>query len=297
MKSNTTLQNSYGVDTKSTSAANLAYGVERMNDYIRKLLAIADWPFLHRLRTATTIASTSFVELPYDIDQVESVFVAVGTTRHTPRPAPSRKFWDELHYSDQTSDTPEYWFVYNGQLGLWPRPATSGNTISINCKVRVTDLQLADLTSQTVSIANADETVTGSGTSWFRGIAGFWLKIAPNTSSATTSGDGEWYEIASVTSTTALELAKEYNGGTVASGTATIGQMPLLPEAFHDLPEMYAAYRYWQKEIDPRADGFRAMLDDGQARLFQAYSLSDLSMVIDDGDEHEPTNPNLVISL
>src|SRR3990167_3495079 len=115
MKSYTNLRTAYGVDTKNTATANLTKGDEWMNDFHRRLLSKVDWPFLHRLRTATTVASTTFVNLPYDVDQVESVFVTVGTTRHSPKPAPSRKFWDELHYSVQTSDTPEFWFVYNGE--------------------------------------------------------------------------------------------------------------------------------------------------------------------------------------
>ena len=108
MKSYTTLRNLYGVDTKNASSVNLSYGDQMMNDFHRRLLAKADWPFLHKLRTASTVANTTFVALPYDVDQVESIFVTVGTTRHTPRPAPSRKFWDELHYSVQTSDIPQW---------------------------------------------------------------------------------------------------------------------------------------------------------------------------------------------
>src|SRR3990167_9150868 len=115
MKSYTNLRTAYGVDTKNTATANLTKGDEWMNDYHRRLLAKADWPFLHRLRTATTVASTTFVNLPYDIDQVESVFVTVSDTRHTPKPAPSREFWDQLHYNTYNSDIPEYLFVYNGQ--------------------------------------------------------------------------------------------------------------------------------------------------------------------------------------
>src|SRR3990167_5567570 len=99
MKSFTTLRNAYGVDTKNTTAANLTQGDEWINDYHRRLLSKADWPFLHRLRTATTVASTTFVDMPYDVDQVESVFVTVSSTRYSPKPAPSREFWDDLHYS------------------------------------------------------------------------------------------------------------------------------------------------------------------------------------------------------
>lgn len=297
MKSYTTLRNLYGVDTKNASSVNLSYGDQMMNDFHRRLLAKADWPFLHKLRTASTVANTTFVALPYDVDQVESIFVTVGTTRHTPRPAPSRKFWDELHYSVQTSDIPQWWFVFNGELGLWPRPATSSNVISINAKIRVIDLNTADITSTTITtLANASAALTVSGGLTTQ-MAGWWIR--PTYSTTANTGDGLWYEIGSVTNATTATLVRNYGGVSIAAGTAacTIAQMPLLPEAFHDLPELYASYKYWLKEKDERASGFKDSLQDGINTLFTTYGFNDLSMVIDDGEDRSLINPNLTISL
>jgi len=298
MKSFTTLRNLYGVDTKNTTTANLSYGDEIMNDFYRKLLAKADWPFLHRLRTATTVASTTFVALPYDVDQVESVFVTVGTTRYNPRPAPNRQFWDRLHYSVQTSDTPQYWFVYNGEIGLWPRPSTAGNTISLNAKVRVIDLNTADITTTTITtLANASTALTVSAGLTVQ-MAGFWIR--PTYATTANSGDGNWYELSSVTNATTGTLVRNYGGTSIAAGTAacTIAQISLLPEAFQDLPELFAAYKYWSKEKDSRAADFKSMLNEGISGLFNAYGFNDLSMVVDSGDDDASIiNPNLTISL
>lgn len=298
MKSYTTLRDLYGVDTKNTSAANLSYGDQIMNDFIRRLLSKADWPFLHRLRTATTVASTTFVNLSYDIDLVESIFVTVGSTRYNPKPAPSRGFWDKLHYSVQTSDTPEYWFVFDGQLGLWPRPTSSGNTISINAKIKAIDLNTADITGSTITtLANASAALTVSAGLTTQ-MVGFWIR--PTFSTTANKGDGHWYEISSVTNATTATLVRNYGGVSIAAGTAacTIAQLPLLPESSHDLPEIYAAYRYWSKEKDiERSAEFKAMLSDGVTTLFQSYGVNDLSMVIDDGEDGEILNPNLVINL
>ena len=59
MKSFTAARNTYGVDTKNTVAANLTQGDEWQNDFHRRLLSKADWPFLHRTRTLTTVAPSS----------------------------------------------------------------------------------------------------------------------------------------------------------------------------------------------------------------------------------------------
>lgn len=298
MKSFTQLRTDYGVDTKNTSSANLTTGDGWMNDFQRKLLARGDFPFMHRLRTATTQASTTFVPMPYDVDLVESVFVTVGSTRYNPKPAPNRNFWDKLHYSTITSDTPEYWFPYNGQIGLWPRPATAGNIISINCKIRVIDMTIADITSSTITTATIGSTNMvlsgGLGTN----MAGFWIR--PTFGTVSNVGDGLWYEISSVTSGTQTTLVRTYGGLTITSGTAasTIAQMSLLPEAFQDLPEVYASWRYWAKEKDvERTALYKDLLISGVQEFATTYSVGDLSMVIDDGEDRSLLNPNLTITL
>lgn len=301
MKSYTTLRNLYGDFTKNTNSANLEFGDEIINDQIRTLLAKKDYQFVHRLRTATTSASTTFVELPYDMEQVESVFVTVGSTRYNPKPAPNRYFWDQLHYSTYDSDYPEYWIVYDGQLGLWPAPSSAGNTISINGKVRVVDLNIADYTTGTVDeITNGSSTVNGSGTTWTTPMTGRWMRIT-HSDTAASSGDHQWYEIASVTDSTTIELVKNYAGTTLSAGAGAayvIGQMPLLPENFHDMPVYGAAAIYWYKENDmKRGDRFQAVHDNKMESFLTQYTDEESNMVIDHGDDERLINPNLTIEL
>ena len=383
-KSFTQLRNTYGVDTKNTSSANLTQGDEWQNDFHRKILAKADWPFLHRPRTMTTYdpdsvftaattdicaatdtimtftgtkvrftttdtlpaglsvdtdyylifqsattfkvatslanafagtavditdtgAGTHTVEvkdefqlLPYDVDLVESVSVDVSDTLYTPDPSPSKKEWDKLHYTDYTSDIPTKWFVRDGKFALWPRPATSGNIIGLNTKIRVPDLNVADYTTGTVDIiTNGSVKVTGDSTVWTTPMVGRWLRVT-HSNTAASSGDGEWYRIAAVESATILYLDRPYGGRSLTTGAAatyTIGQMGLLPEAFQDLPEIYGAYRYWSKEKDERANGFKVLLDEGVSDLFISYGFNDLSMVVDEGDDDFMINPNSTIKL
>src|SRR3990167_3371090 len=208
MKSYSTLRTSYGIDTKNTSTANLSRGDEVMNDFHRKLISKVDWPFVHRLRTATTVASVTFVTMPYDVDLVESVFVTVGSTRHIPRPAPSRDFWDELHYSQSNSDTPEYWFSYNGEIGLWPQPSSSANTISINAKIRAVDLNIADYGITISTLTNGSQSMVISTGTLTTPMAGMWVRPL-HSITTDTSGDGVWYEISSVTSATQATLVRK----------------------------------------------------------------------------------------
>ena len=60
---------------------------------------------------------------------------------------------------------------------------------------------------------------------------------------------------------------------------------------------LYGAFRYWLKEKDERAVGFKELLFDGINELFKSYGVNDLSMVIDDGEDDFFINPNLSITL
>ena len=87
MKSYTTGRNLYGTLTKNSASANLTLGDQLANDDYRALCAMHDWPWLEKLRTLTTVASTQSYNLPYDCDQVRSVSVIVSSTRYTPKQA------------------------------------------------------------------------------------------------------------------------------------------------------------------------------------------------------------------
>lgn len=297
MKSLTTGKALYGVYTKDTSTVNLAFGVEVANDKYRHICSKRDWPFLERLRTLLTTTS-QFVNLPYDCDQVREVAVIVSSIRHVPKLCPSREMWDKLNQSTATSDIPEYYFVFAGQLGLWPIPATAGNTINVTQKSRVIDLAAADYTTGTiVSITNGATALVGSGTTWTSQMVGRYIKITPTDAAGT--GDGVWYEISAVPTATTITLVRAYGGTTIAAGSAayTIGQMVLLPEAFHDTLWKGAAADYWAKEADNRATFYQAQFDAEIKELERVWSSPTTNMVIDNGDEHAIINPNLTIQL
>jgi len=312
MKSYTQGRNFYGTLTKNTASANLLIGDEIANDDYRALCAMRDWPWLERLRTLSTVAATANVALPYDTDQVRAVAVIVSSKRYTPKPVPNQEFWDQLNAVTSTSDIPEWWFTLAGQLYLWPTPATSGNTINVVQKTRVIDLNRADYTTgniTTVATASGVTTITGSGVTWSTSMVGRYIRITNTDAAATLVGDGLWYEIASVPTSTTLTLVRAYGGTAIAAATAvyTIGQMPLLPEAFHDLPWLWSAGVYWQKEADERGEkylithgniGSGSNPSTGRVKLLESsWSSPTTDLVIDDGQDYAVLNSNLTISL
>lgn len=308
-KTYTTGRNLYGIWTKNTSPANLSYGDQVANDDYRHICAMRDWPFLERLRTVSTTAATQFTTLPYDCDQVREISVLpLGSTiRYTPVLISDRMKWDELNLVPFTSDIPEYYFVFAGQIGLWPTPTSTGNVISVVQKTKPIDLSITDVTGTTVaSIANGNTAMTVSG-GLTTLMAGMWISITYT--GAANTGDGQWYEISGIGSSTTLTLVRAYGGATITAGSAasTIAQLPLLPEAFHDLPWQWAAGTYWQKEADARAESFFDLhgmpaqgnqLATGRIKeLISAWSSPTTELVIDHGITKDIINPNLTVSI
>lgn len=302
MKSYSQLRTSYGVATKNTASTNLTNGDEWMNDSYKRICGLQDWPFLALTRNISTIASTQAYNLPYDTGQVRSIYVTVGSYRYVPREVSSREEWDRLNMVVVTSDIVTRFFVFNGQVLLYPTPASSSNIITVNSKRLVKDLSIADYTTgSVVSIANGGTAVVGTGTTWTTAMAGRFIRITD--SDTANKGDGFWYEIAStptITSTT-LSLVRSYGGTAISAGTAayTIGQMTILPEFYEQLPVYEAASIYWG--INPKEGNRQKYYDtkfkEGLAEMKKTYGSATTNVVLDDGGGYTPQNPNLYITL
>lgn len=268
MRTTTQYQSDFTNLTNNTSTANNTLGLRLVNDALRYLVGIFFFNEASYTVPGGTISGTAAYTLPFNVKQVINTTVLIGSVLWQPTEVESRKQYDALNVIPFTNNFPQYYYIYNDQLLLWPTPAEDGDTITINFKKRIRDLSAADYTTGTVSVTTATTAVTGSGTAWTTNMAGRWLNI-PQTASDTTSGDDEWYQIASVASATSLTLANQYQGGTVTGGTYTIGEVPILPEDYQDLPLYRACYVYYTaiKHEPQKAEYFKALYDEGYKRL------------------------------
>lgn len=296
MKSYTTGRNLAGIWTKNSVASNLLYLDQTANDAYRHLCAMKDWPFLEATRTLSTKAATQFLPLPYDCNQVREISVVPtgSSTRYTPKLSPSREHWDQLNLTPITSNIPEWYFVFAGQIGLWPTPVSAGNIITVVQKCRVIDLQFADYITGNITTAASVTgltTITGSGTTFTAQMVGRQIQIAG-------TGDSEWYEIGGFVSTTSLTLVHTISADFSAQTNAfTIGQMGLLPEDFQDTPWKKASQIYWEKEADKRSVSFMNGYNADVLDLIHTWSSATTDMVIDSGQNAAIINPNLTINL
>jgi len=290
----------YGDLTNNDDSTNLTIGDRMINLGIRKMLGSTGWPFLEASTTVNTVASQQFYDLPYNYNKLNTVTIDIGTTRFRPDEVPSRKRWDEINATTGIeNDVPSYFFIENSAsgatIGFWGTPATADNTININYKIQVRDLSIADYTTGTITtIANDDTTVTGNGTTWTSQMAGRFIRITHL--DTVNTGDGYWYEIASVTNTTTLELSKAYQGTAIATGSAvyTIAQTSVIPEDYQEGPVFYAAYMYWLKEDNRRAAAFKQEYDELLRQMQEDLGNKTTDPSID-SPERDDINPNLTV--
>lgn len=294
----------FGDLVNDPTESTLVIGDRLINHQIKRLLGKRNWPFLETTVPFTTVASQQFYDLPITCKRAKNVYLTVSSTRYTVPECPSRDMWDKLNQSVYTSDIPEFFFPFNGQVGIWPVPATSSNVGTITCLRAQKDLTIADWTTGTIATAtNGDDDIVGTATGWLPSMVGSYLKITEglNGAYANSKGDGRWYEIEAVGSGTDITLTKPYNGISITSGVAAyvIGQASVIPDEYQDLPVIAAAYMYY-KVIKPELDiakEFKEEYDNRFAEFLADYGQKTTSPVLDEEDDLDFINPNLVIRL
>lgn len=256
-----------------TTSNTLAILDTYINQATKRLINLRDWSFLEKTKTIATVASQQAYDLPSNLGKLNNLTVTISSTKYTPKEATSRDFWDKLNQTVMSSDIPEWYYIFNGTVELYPVPSTSSNTITISYQRTQKDLSIADYTTGGILTAtNGSASIVGTGTTFTEAMEGRWLRITD--SDTANKGDGEWYEIEDYTSATALTLSKLYNGPSISAGNAAyiIGQTSLLPETYQDLPLIKAAEMFSVIPNPERARIYKEMYDQGVQELLDAES-------------------------
>lgn len=275
---------------------NVSWGISMINDAIRYLATV--FYFNETTYTTTTVASKQNYTLPSDFEQLNNFTVQIGGLLWQGKESPSRKHFDSLNVIPFYNDFPQYYYIYNNEFLLYPTPASGNNTLTFHYKKRLLDLSMEDVTNTTsiatVSATNGSTTITATGAAfkeWMESSG--WIRISESTTDAA-NGDNKWYQINTVTDSTHLELKNAYTGANVTGANFTIGDVPILPEDYQDLP-IYRALRIYYTSRVPdksRAETFKNLYEEGYQRLNDKYGSKSTSPVLTD-TESPVYNPNL----
>lgn len=246
--------------------------------------------------TAIQVQGLQFYKMPPNYSKLKTLTITQGNLKWTPTEILTREEWDLLNVFPYYSDIPNNYFIYPGgdhgaQIGIYPIPSTTGNTITFNYKSRIPDLSLADYATGTVSVTNGSMTITGSGTTFVPtsniGNESRWIQISQP------KGDNLWYQVASVDSATQITLYSPYQGITVSGGSYTLGQMPILMEDFHDMLVWKPLVYYYTSIVDNKGkrDQYQELYDE-KLKMLNDYAGSK-TINVNLGRGAVRMNPNL----
>ena len=241
------LQALYIENTGDVTKENINFGKRGMNRGMHKLIRAGNLDFPELRLDITTVAAQETYPLPPQYGKVRQIsYVDVaGDSKRDLIEVDNQEKWETITSGSPTGH-PSHFFVRKAQVGntsyelhLFPAPSEAAKTIRVTFQRVAPDLSFDNYTTGTITGVMADATITGVGTGFSARMAGKAI-ILP---------DGLWYDIASVTGGTALELAYPYQGTTFASAVSfIIGEIPLVPEPHQDAIYSFAVAQYFLKK-------------------------------------------------
>jgi hypothetical protein len=282
--------------SKNSDTTQLTYFKRWINEgYHNALGKIGRW-FLDETdgTTLDTVDGTQFYNLPVHFLRMKTVIVTISDIKYVLEEVPSQQEWDDLNALQTTeSDIPTHFFIRANagrfQLGLFPVPATSGYDITMVFERREKDMSAANYTTGTVTVTNADATVTGATTAFTKFMEGRMFQ---------TSTDLNWYKIITFTSTTVLELATPFEGTTAAGASFVIGEVPLIPEDFQTIPRDYALLMWFSQEKD--TDGialYKNLYENGIKELQSAWGARSTNNVLGSRTRRRYVHPHRPLTM
>jgi hypothetical protein len=216
----------------------------------------------------STTANQQYYQLPEDAIRLKTVTITVGATTYPLTEIADADIWDSYNESLSYSNTPEFFFVKgDDQFGIWPIPSSTivdGGTIRYERRMR--DMSAADYSAGTISIVTGSYAVSGAATTFTQDMVGRYLKIEDP------AGDGMWQRISGYTSAVAVSIENNYSSPTINNAAYRIGEIPDIPEEFHENLIDYACFRYYLRRRDVRtAKEMRSLFIDGIALCQSNY--------------------------
>lgn len=194
--------------------------------------------FTYTLASALTSPATISPSTPYapGLVSIEGGFITIGSVNYPLRPLESRWNDEQLNAIQiQASAIPQFYFVEQDSFKVWPTPQASySGTIYYHYRDR--NMSAADYTTNTVSLTQGSNLITGSGTTFTPAMVGRWFTITDTT----IPGQGYWYRISGYTSATQISLGtltgeQTWGNASVSGASYRIGETPEMPEEMHSI--------------------------------------------------------------
>jgi hypothetical protein len=240
-----------------------------INQGAKKFGAILNREWRVSQATFSLVADQQYYQMPEDAIRPKALTVTIGSVTYPLTEIPTLDGWHDLNRTVSTSTVPSHYFIGGSdEFGIWPVPAENqSSAATLVYERRMRDMAQANYTTGTVSITAGTAAVVGVGTTFTASMVGRYLSITDG------SADGMWYKLAGFVDSTNLTLENNY-GGTTASGAAfAIGEIPDIPEEYHESLIDYACYRYYRRRRDIQlARDMKSAFDESLIECRSNYS-------------------------
>lgn len=186
-----------------------------------------------------------YYQFSMDVLRISKIRVLQGTIWYTPTLITSEDEWDQKNSFVVSGNYPTHYYIRGfNEVGLWPIPSTdTDDALEISFEPQHVILSQDDYTTGTIAVADGSVAITHSATGFTPQMVGQWLQVTDGT-------DGNWYRIASYTSTSQVNLENYYQGISGSGRTFRMGEVMQMPQGYHDAPVFYALELYYLGKQD-----------------------------------------------
>jgi hypothetical protein len=254
---------------QDVSAASLIVIKRAINQGMHKFGAILNRDWRDVERTFQTAANQTYYQSPEDAIRIKSITVTVGSVTYPLTEIVDEEVWQDLNRTLTTSSVPTNYYVKGSdQYGIYPTPSAI-NTGTITFEGNMRDMTADDYSTGTIAVTAASQAVVGTGTTFTAAMVGRTLFVDP----VGGTGDGSGYKISAFTDTTHISLENNYAGATASGQSYLLGQVPDIPDEFHESLVDYGCYRYYKRRRDmATAKEMKAAFDEAVILCQQNYS-------------------------
>lgn len=233
-------KNLYGQLTGNTQTANLSFGQTLINQYTNEYARAYPTILAERTdETQYTIPSVQEYAIPPRIQKINTVTVTVSGFRWYPREVKSMQEWNKINMvANISSDIPNYYFIYDQKLFLYPKPANGDYLITYRYQASpVYQYQPATSTSEltlTITACPTTATLTGSvstsatsatlNSNWTFDSGTYRVTFSNGQTRPCTFTNGSaaisWTTVLTSTATTAITV-RGNNGGDIVTASAS----------------------------------------------------------------------------
>jgi hypothetical protein len=218
----------------------------------------------------STVANQQYYQMPESGIRVKTIVITIGGVAYPLIEISDRDTWNELNRRTETSDVPEFYHVKGAdQFGIWPTPSSSTSDAGrLMFEARMRRMSQNDYTTGTISVTNSSVAIVGAGTTFTAQMVGRTLLIED-----AGDQDGIGYKVSAFTDTTNFSVENKYGGLSGSGKSYRIGEVPDLPEEYHESLVDYGCYRVYRRRRDRGlAADAKAAFDESIAQCEASYS-------------------------